>query len=392
MGGVNYFLSIRALEKYEDFQFQFHDELSGSYIAVDQNSTVYVAGFMGIYALQHKQWKFIAYPSSENIDNEDLENALWDTDQRTIAIEGNSFYISSLGNDIIFKMNAQRELLWFVQPSHLIPSDNDVKLFYGVAIGPNSLVYAVLSTCSVVVLTPEGEFVRILAEIRSTPYDMTFDSTGNLHTVDGYGKLIISSEGIVTTFDNNDDAFYIAIDKNDDYSYCCEFDSCVIGLYDPDNNLIANVNIPYYRYGYGIAIDPNDGSIWVGTNDELVHFPCLWRNPPPSLSYLSQLVVKQYENFLPVSLLPNKFAFIFPEWTQPIKIETRPWQVCITSLQLNLKTGMSLLVVKWMVCYKLNVKYDSVLEIKAITTTGDEIIVNDGTLTIEMVIIIVLFE
>ena len=388
----NYFSSIRALETYEDFQFQFHDEISGSYIAVDQNSTVYVAGFMGIYALQHKQWQFIAYPSSEKIDNEDLKNALWDTDQRTIAIDGDSFYISSLGNDIIFKMNAQRELLWFVQPSHLIPSDNTNKIFYGVAIDHNRLVYAVSCTFSVIVLTPEGEFVRILAEIRSTPYDIAFDSTGNLHTVDGYGKLIISPDGVVTSFDSNDDAFYIAIDKNDDYRYCSELDSCVVGLYDPKNKLIANVNIPNYRYGYGIAVDPNDGSIWVGSNYELIHFPCLWRNPPPSLSYLSQLVIKRYENVLPVSLLPNKFTVMFPEWTQPIKIEVRPWQVCVIPLQLNLKTGMSLLVVKWMVCYKLNVKYDTVLEVKAITTNGNEVAANDGILTIDMSIIVVFFD
>ena len=151
---------------------------------------------------------------------------------------------------------------------------------------------------------------------------------------------------------------------------------------------------PCHKTWY-VAVGDN-GNVWLLVSDEyddddddiwgvVYCFPPVFRyfplpSFPPPLSYLSEVAVHVHQDDLPVSLLPPRYTSLFPEWSQIVEVQVKPWQACPRSIELRLKTGMSLGLVQWMIRQKLDLSSASDMTVVAISKDGGVVPRNDGSL------------
>lgn len=102
------------------------------------------------------------------------------------------------------------------------------------------------------------------------------------------------------------------------------------------------------------------------------------RSFPPPLSYLTQVAVHVHQDCLPLSLLPPRYLNLFPEWRQTVRVEIKPWQL-YPDLELALKPGVSVQLVKWMVCHKIDISVTSDMTMVAVLRDGDLAPIHNGS-------------
>ena len=140
----------------------------------------------------------------------------------------------------------------------------------------------------------------------------------------------------------------------------------------------------------------DDGNIWVLVSQKdsmqgMVYcFPPISHSLPLPLSYISLVAAQLHQNSLPISLLPPKYACLFPEWRQIVRVEVKPWQLYPQSMELRLKAEMSLILVKWMICHLMGISMMTDMTMVAVLDNGDTLPVSRESLLDEDTIMICL--